>query len=652
MNKQILRSIIFGGLFVIPFIPFLVSSTFFFPFITTKAFAFRIIVEVVFAVWILLALLDADYRPKKSVILYAVLGFLGAVGLATVFSFDVVKSFWSNFERMEGFITILHLGAFFVVIGSVFNEMHWKRWFNTTLIASFLMVLYCFSQLAGVTVINQGGVRVDGTFGNTIYLAVYMLFHIFVAMFVLWRERKSVSMRWLYIILILGQLIVLYYTATRGAILGLLGGLFIVSILNIINKEDKLVRKTSIGLLLALIVLIGGFALMRETNFVKNSPVLIRFSSELTIDSIKTQGRYFTWPMAIEGFKENPVFGWGQENFIYVFQKHYSPEMYRLEPWFDRAHNVFLDWMVAGGTIALLAYLSLYLALLYIIWWKDQSFSHVEKSILTGLLATYFFNNLFVFDNLISYIFFFVLLAYIHQRNANISLITKEVPSILVNKIALPLVGIVFLLTFYFWNMKPLMANVYLIEALKSIQLQEFESAGKYFRKAYGASTLGRPEIMQHMASNSLFILESDMSIEKKNEFYGAAKSIVQKEAENFSGDARLQLVAGSFLISTGFPDEALLYLERAKVLSPGKQQVYFDLGSAYFAKNDPVKGLAQFKQAYELAPNYSEAKIIYLIGAIYTHDRQLENKLISELPKELVSKDIRIQYAYKIVGR
>src|ERR1041384_7926621 len=67
VNKQILKNIIFVGLFIVPFIPFLVSSTFFFPFIVTKAFAWRIIIEIVFASWILLALPNAEYRPKKSI---------------------------------------------------------------------------------------------------------------------------------------------------------------------------------------------------------------------------------------------------------------------------------------------------------------------------------------------------------------------------------------------------------------------------------------------------------------------------------------------------------------------------------------------------------------------------------------------------------
>src|SRR3990167_1113332 len=345
MIKSWLKWIIFAGLFIVPFIPFLVYSSFFFPFITSKAFTWRIIIEIVFAAWILLALLDANYRPKKSVILYAVFGFLVIIGLADFFGVAPVKSFWSNFERMEGYITLLHLGMFFLVISSVFKEVDWKRWWNVSLLTSFLMVLYSVLQLIGLKTINQGGVRVDGTLGNAIYLAVYMLFHIFVASLFMWRKRKNVFLRWVYGLLIIAEAWILYYTATRGAILGLLGGLLVVAVLNIRNMASTFVRKGSAAVLVGLVVLVGGFLAIKDAEFIQNSPVLSRFSS-LTTEELKTQGRYFVWPMALEGVKERPLLGWGQENFNYVFNKNYVPEMYRLEPWFDRAHNIFLDWAV------------------------------------------------------------------------------------------------------------------------------------------------------------------------------------------------------------------------------------------------------------------------------------------------------------------
>ena len=64
-----------------------------------------------------------------------------------------------------------------------------------------------------------------------------------------------------------------------------------------------------------------------------------------------TKSRFQIWGMAIEGFKENPLLGWGQDNFNLVFNKYYDSRLYDQEPFFDRAHNVFLDWLIAGGIV-------------------------------------------------------------------------------------------------------------------------------------------------------------------------------------------------------------------------------------------------------------------------------------------------------------
>ena len=664
MNKQILRGVVLTGLFLIPFIPFPVSSAFFFPFITTKAFAWRIIVEIVFAAWLLLAFLDTAYRPKKSLILYSILGFLAIIGLADIFGITPIKSFWSNFERMEGFITLLHLGMFFLVISSVFKEIDWKRWWNVSLAASFVMVLYSVLQIIGLKTINQGGVRVDGTLGNAIYLAVYMLFHIFIAFLFMWREWKNVALRWVYGLLIITQVFILYYTATRGAILGLLGGLLVMAVLNIRNNENKFARKMGIVTLVGLLFLVGGFFLIRNTNFVLSSPVLSRFSSlsSLGTEEIKRQGRYFVWPMATEGFKERPILGWGQENFTYVFQKHYSPEMFHLEPWFDRAHNIFLDWMVAGGLLGLLSYLFLYVALVFSIWKKTTNWSYAEKSILTGLIAAYFFHNFFVFDHLVSYIVFFSLLAYVHSRSeaplsahrqasGNLPVPVQEAGSRFM--IALPAISILLVSSLYFVNVKPIMTNVFLIEALKSLQTPgKMAAATQYFQKAYNASRLGRPEVLEHMLANATNILQSDISMEEKNSFFSFVKDAALTRNEELTEDARYQLITGSFLSSTGFLDEALVSLERARELIPGKQQVYFEIGAAYINKKEPLKALEVFREAYELAPEYTEAKVIYLIGAIYAGDRKVENEVLSQLTGREIVFDDRIINAYHSNGR
>lgn len=640
MNKQTFRNVIFYGLFFIPFVSFLVSSSFFFPFITAKAFTWRVIVELVFALYLVLVVVAPEYRPKKSPLLYAVGAFIFIIGLADLFGVAPMQSFWSDFERMEGFITLLHLAAYFLVISSVFNESDWRRYWNTTLVASSIMVIYALFQLAGTVAIHQGGVRVDGTLGNATYLAVYMLFHVFIALMM--ASRAKGGLRWAYGLLIIGQLFILYHTATRGAILGFLGGLLVIAFLNLRNREDALIRKLSLGTVAALASVVLGFFALRQTPFVQESPVLSRFA-EISAQELQSGGRSFVWPMALQGIKERPLLGWGQENFVFVFQKHYSPEMYRLEPWFDRAHNIFLDWGVAGGLLGLISYLALYVALLYLIW-KREGFTHFERSLLSGLIAAYFFHNIFVFDNLISYILFFSLIGDVHSRSAlpwseNVSL-PKWFPQ------ASVALAVALVVPFYLWNVRPLTANVNLIEAMKAYQTQDFTSAIANFKKSYGP-TLGRGEIVEQIAVHTAGILSSNLPMEERNDFYSFAKGAVLKEADENQREARRQLVAGSFLTSTGYPKDALVYLERAKALMPGKQQVYYDIGSAYFADNQAYEGLKAFQMAYDMAPNNLEAKVVYLLGAIYSGQSNIEREMKKQLTEREFYFDDRILSAY-----
>ncbi|HQT83005.1 MAG TPA: hypothetical protein PLW99_02565, partial [Candidatus Paceibacterota bacterium] len=74
--KQIARWTALTALFLIPFTPLLITNSYFFPFITGKAFYFRILVEILVAAWVVLALLDKEYRPRFSWIGAAVVGFV------------------------------------------------------------------------------------------------------------------------------------------------------------------------------------------------------------------------------------------------------------------------------------------------------------------------------------------------------------------------------------------------------------------------------------------------------------------------------------------------------------------------------------------------------------------------------------------------
>ena len=139
---------VFAGIFLLPFIPLIVTKGMFFPFVTGKNFFFRIIVELILGGWLILAWRDARYRLNFSCVLGALLAFLGVITLADIFGKDFLRSFWSNYERMEGLITLLHLFAYFVVLGGMLKTRAvWKWFLSTSLGVSMFVSLFAIFQL-------------------------------------------------------------------------------------------------------------------------------------------------------------------------------------------------------------------------------------------------------------------------------------------------------------------------------------------------------------------------------------------------------------------------------------------------------------------------------------------------------------------------
>ena len=127
--------------------------------------------------------------------------FVGIVALSSIFGENFYRSFWSNYERMEGLVTYLHLLAYFLVLtGTMKTEKIWNWLFHTTLLASAVIAFYGVFQLFGVLQTHQGS-RLDATLGNASYLAVYMVFHIFLALAFFYRAKDF--RKWIYFFVII-----------------------------------------------------------------------------------------------------------------------------------------------------------------------------------------------------------------------------------------------------------------------------------------------------------------------------------------------------------------------------------------------------------------------------------------------------------------
>lgn len=639
-----------------PFTVLIVSGSMFFPFITGKNFTFRIITEIISLLWIILMMFDPRYRPKKSWVLIFFAVFVGAMFLSSIFGENFYRSFWSNYERMEGLVTFIHLLAYFLVLSSVMKtEKMWAWFFNTNLGASLIVAAYGLLQLIDPAKYGtHQGNRLDATLGNASYLAIYMVFNIFLALMFFFKQKSP--FRWVYAVIIALESVVLYYTETRGSILGIILGFLISAILIAFLSKEKKVKIRISAALAAVVAAVSLFIVFKTSDFVKSSSVLRRFA-DISFTETTTESRLTIWKMSWEAFKEKPLLGWGPENYNLVFNKYYEPKLWKQEPWFDRAHNVFFDRLTTNGIVGFIAYLGIFGAALYHLWArkKGSGLSIYDASVLTGLFAAYFVNNLFVFDNLISLIAILSFLAYIHSRTVSVNVapaIGGKALSVDYLKASYAVVvGIGFAFIIYFVNVPAIMASRSMIDALRySGTAGGLQKSFDSFTKAISYNSFGSLEAREHLASFAMQVYDQQNLdpefVKFKESVANFAVEELKKQNIEYPNDAREMIFLGALYNKMHRFEDAVAIMQKTVELSPKKQQLYFELGTSYLNKGDYNNGLETLKKAYELDPSFLDARKIYSVAAIFADKKGLAEEIMKDYGGTLAA-DERFLRAY-----
>jgi len=666
--ESLLKNVIKGGIFILPFLPFLVTDSLFFPFITGKTFVFRIIVELLLIAWVALVLKNRKYLPKRSVLLWALLAFFVVVGLSTAFSLNPSKSFFSNAERMEGMFGLMHVLAIFVMMAGVFKERDWAQFFFVSLVASIGVAIHGIGQIVGWYDTHQG-TRVDANFGNSTYFAMYALFMIFFSFLMAHRARrgqyipfsagKERVVQWAFALLAVVYAVLLYINTTRGALLGLLAGLFLASLILSIRSRGT-TRKVSLVLFGVLLLTPLLFLAVKNSSFVQESPTLKRFA-DISVSETTTQSRLTIWGMAYEAWKERPILGYGMENFTTIFSQYYEPEMWDQEPWFDRTHNVPIDWLISAGILGLLTYLSLYIMALYLILMglKQGRFSAVQCALLVGLLAAHFVHNLFVFDYLISYIFFFAVLAYVHVSTRSGE--TEEAPlvDLMVSRNFIAVVfALVMLLSVYLYNIKPIKAAAAILEGLQyfavgQLGTQNIQNGQAAFERAIDSGTLVRTEAREQLIIKAVDVSLANLADrDAVRDYIEVAIAEGEEHVQTYPHDMRMRTFLASLYVQVNDHENAVEMAQDLVDRAPTRPLHYLILGEAYNDAEDFDAALEAFETAYRLTPDDPRAQEGYATGLIRAGEFDKAREFMEEQFGSAHPPLARIAQAYMVAGR
>ena len=98
-----------------------------------KHFAFRLLTGAAFFLWLPLAIMDSRFRPQLRGPMLAVVAFGAVATLVDLLGVDRPQSLWTNLERMEGLVGVLHVVAFFAVASSVLDARGWSTFFHISI---------------------------------------------------------------------------------------------------------------------------------------------------------------------------------------------------------------------------------------------------------------------------------------------------------------------------------------------------------------------------------------------------------------------------------------------------------------------------------------------------------------------------------------
>ncbi len=610
---------VYGGLLM----PLVYAPVVTFPFIFSKMLFFQILIGLTFPAWVTLASRDARYRPRASLLLWAVLAWFAAIGLSTVFAASQWRAFFGTQERMTGLFSSLHFLAWFVMAASILRSSRdWRRLLEFQMGVGFIAACSVILQglipnlFAGTE--GVAGERLSGFFGNPIFAASYQVFNVFFVMF-LWKEASRRRRSW-YGLVLVACLISLVLAGSRGPLLGLIAGLGAAALtLALTGNHRRFVTAMAIG------VSVLGTAYALFVVFVANTPALEGFWAvhfnlkhffDFEIDIFRTR----LWTAAWSGFVARPILGWGQGGFEMIFDKFYRPEYHTLAIQ-DQAHNWLLGVLCETGFLGLVAVLSMWAAyfLTVVRAFRNGALAPLAAAALIGVGVGHLIQNLFAFDTPTLQLMTFLAFATVTAAVASLQPVSDAEPPLMVTlrrwfpfgavpalMVAVVLVG----------SVLPAAASAYTKRAAVAAGRAEPDQMLFLMKRGQRLTTPYRDDQLQ---SISLSILH----LARTNKFHGwsqrwdalaLAKTIADQHFANLKSHIRLRRVYAEMLFVVGKKENDTRLVDRAGSLyrqniadSPRRQTYLLDYARFLAETGQLNEADDQIRDALALDPSVGE---------------------------------------------
>lgn len=663
MNRStivsVLRGVAFVGIYGGLLMPLVFIPVVIFPFVFSKLIAFQILIGLTFPAYLLLAWMEPQYRPKRHILYFSILGYFVALALSVGFAVDHMRAWWGNQERMNGLFTLLHFLAWLsMATGLLTRWEQWRKLLNFQIgLAVFMALVAMLQKVYPRLLMFPAGPRVGGLLDNPIYMAAYQIFTLFFCALLALKDHRH-SMRIWYGVAAVFALIAFVLAQSRGALVGLAAGFGVFMVYYAFFTNHRRVRMTVLSLLGLAVVGAGLIFAFRESALIANSP-LARFTSFQTSAST----RLIAWRIAWDGFKERPLTGWGLDTFHILFNQHYNPQSLRFGPyetWFDRSHNTILDVLSMTGVLGLIGFAAIFISLFYSAWrafrkgWIDLPVS----AVLIALPVAYFVQNLFVFDHpalfSMSYLLFALVIAatrgeFVGRKEED----KKEDESGGVRRgFSWTAAGIMYVLALVLvWktSVLPFRASQLAIRGSQAFAMRSEDLAYNYYRQSLDIWTPYRDEL-SFLIGRDMITLASQGAItryQRWKDFYALGKEAAEEEIGRHPRNTHPQFLYARFLHEMAplmqIPLQEVENRYRIAIAtSPMRQQVHYSLARLYFQTQRPDLAIETYRKVKEFDPGHGEAawtlgvSLYYDVGKKEEGAREIVASQTAEVPYPL----------------
>lgn len=604
-------------LYGILFVPLVFEQRLMHPLVISKTLFFQVLIEFACAGYIVLAVFHKEYRPRITPILLGVLALFGAIIISGVFSVDGWRSIWSVPDRMTGIILMAHLVAYFVILVGM-PSFSWWRYSIASVGISFFTALFPVIQLIVPAIFfDRLGSRLSGTIGNPIFLAAYLFPHVFLAGLLAERSYNDGKRFWPYALIAAFDLIVIILTETRGAFIAMIVSFAVISVYVALETQNKRIRHAVFVIWIILTLFAGAFWVTRANPLWQSVPILSRIAR----DGFHAENRLIAWRAGLTSFIEHPVTGVGWDNFYAAFNAHYDPRLLRsgfTETFFDRPHNVFIQFLAETGIIGFIAYLFLLGCAFY---------STRKNKWLFALLAAYVVQNFFAFDSVSSYVIFFMVLAFTHAEQ-KVGGSNLRLPARFLRAEPYAMAGLTLIACFgiYFFNYRPYTASNLEWTSINYFVHGEIPEGLEYMEYALAASTPYHRHIGKDLYPNIALIYKQDLPLPDVRNLIASVvrgmTEVAKAEPLNYGfwiGLADMMPPIAS--LDPAYISQGLVAVERADAISPRRQATEYVRAKLLNLKGDKAGSLAAMARAIALDPEVGDAHFYYALLLLESGD-------------------------------